>query len=169
MPPIPRVWVCGAFHWLVHYFSLISDNFWQGANDESLHFPFKSTEQVGNFTSRSIRPLCVNMSQKCKFCFITEVSEDSKSLCLSPQRILHNSKNRKPSVWWISRDQSSDKLIIFLDLTLNSQNARIDSQDSRIDSWKFQESICKWLSTYFWVVLYNGRTGLFQCFDWNAP
>ena len=29
----------------MHYFSLISDNFWPGANDESLHFRFKNTEQ----------------------------------------------------------------------------------------------------------------------------
>lgn len=61
------------------YFSLISHNFQPGANDESLHFCFKSTEQVGNFASRSIRPLCGDMSQKCTFCFITEVSEDYKS------------------------------------------------------------------------------------------
>lgn len=45
------------------YFSLISHNFQLGANDESLHFCFKSTEQVGNFTSRSIRPLCVDVSK----------------------------------------------------------------------------------------------------------
>ena len=68
------------------------------------------------------------------------------------------------SVWWISRDQLNDKFIIFLDLTLNSQNSRIDSRDSRIDSWKFQESRCKWLSTYFWVALYNGKNWAFPMF-----
>ena len=36
--------------------------------------------------------------------------------------ILHKSSNREQYVWWIcsSRDQSSDKLIIFLDSTLDS-------------------------------------------------
>ena len=39
----------------------------QGANDESLHFGFKSAKQVGNFASYLIHPLCVDMFQKCNF------------------------------------------------------------------------------------------------------
>ena len=119
------------FCWSVIIFS-------QGANDESLHFHFKSAEQVGNFASYSIRPLCVDMFQKCKFCFITEEGKDYKS---------RFSQSTARTSWFLKQKgvclmnlflESSDKLIIFLDSTLNSWNSRINSQDSRIDSQTFQ-------------------------------
>ena len=83
--------------------------------------------------------------------------------------ILHT---RVRSVWWICFlwDQSNDKLIIFFDLTPDSQNSRINSQASRFDSWKFgdsrtesRESRWKWLLTYFWAVPYvNPLSCLFR-------
>ena len=87
----------------------------------------------------------------------------TKAICRSPQLVLCDPPYQSAVclmncfLW----DQSSDKLIIFLDLTLDSRNSRIDSQASRLDSWKFwdsrtesRESRREWLSTYFWGVLY---------------
>ena len=72
------------------------------------------------------------------------------------------------SIWWIStsRDQSSNKLIIFLKSALDSRSLvtsgqNLESCDINFDSRKLRdlrielrELGCEVLSTYFWAVLY---------------
>ena len=69
-------------------------------------------------------------------------------------------------VWAInvSRDQSSDKLINFLDSQLDTRGSRLDPWDSRLDTRNYRGSRIEYrvsrlerLSTYFWAVLYVER------------
>ena len=128
----------------------------------------KSAEWAGNFVCCSNSPVkCVDMFRKHKFCFITKESRTCKSHL--SQSTAGTSLSSIPECGlfyeFVSHEIShrSDKLIIFLDLSLDSQNSRIDSQALRLDSWKFRdsrielwESRREWLSTYmyFWVVPY---------------
>ena len=53
-----------------------------------------------------------------------------------------------------SRDQSSDKLINFLDSQLDTRDSRLDPRDSILETIEYRVSRLEGLSTYFWVVLY---------------
>ena len=66
------------FCFFIYFSSVVHVILRQGQTTKTLCFRFKTTE-VGNFASHSIRPLCADMFQKCKFCLITEVSKDCKS------------------------------------------------------------------------------------------
>ena len=48
----------------------------------------------------------------------------AKAVCHSPQHVLCDTLNQSESIWWIStsRDQSSNKLIIFLKSALDSRS-----------------------------------------------
>ena len=116
------------FCWSVIIFS-------QGANDESLHFHFKSAEQVGNFASYSIRPLCVDMFQKCKFCFITEEGKDYKS---------RFSQSTARTSWFLKQKgvclmnlflERSVKCQVHYISRLDSQFVKLENRFSRLKNW----------------------------------
>ena len=65
---------------------------------------------------------------------------------------------------FVPREISQVSSSLYFSTWLSISGSRIDSRDSRIDSQTFQESRCKWLSTYFWVVLYNGKNWAFPMF-----
>lgn len=65
----------------IYFSSVVHVILRQGQTTKTLHFRFKTTEQVlvGNFASHSIRPLCADVFWRYKFCLITEVNKDCKS------------------------------------------------------------------------------------------
>ena len=57
----------------------------------------------------------------------------------------------------ILRDQSSNKLVIFLDSQVETRSSRLETRYSKLLRIKARGSRLKGLSTYFWVVLCNTR------------
>ena len=54
-----------------------------------------------------------------------------------------------------SRDQSSDKLINFLDSQLDTRDSRLETWYSKLSRIEARGSRLEGLSTYFWAVLYS--------------